>query len=76
MLRDVCPDGIDIYFDNTAGPYSKTTWHLIEAYFKLNTIVNGIAARDGIIRYWYDGTLIMEHVNIVMRTGANSTPRW
>jgi hypothetical protein len=60
-----------VYFDNTPGSSRyKGDWHLVEAYFKLNSIVNGIGARDGILRYWYDGTLIMEHTNVVLRTGA------
>lgn len=63
-----------VYFDNTPGsPRYKGNWHLIEAYFKLNTIVGGKGAKDGIVRYWYDGSLIMEHLDVVLRTGAHPT---
>ena len=66
-----------VYFDNNAsGPYYKNTWHLVEAYFQLNSIVGGVGARDGVIRYWYDGALIMEHTNIVLRTGANAAMKF
>jgi len=62
------------YFDDTPGsPRYKGDWHLVEAYFKLNTIVNGKGAKDGVLRYWYDGNLIMNHTNVVMRTGAHPT---
>ena len=42
------------------GPYYKNGWHHVEAYFKLNSIANGKGIADGILRYWYDGTLIIE----------------
>jgi hypothetical protein len=58
-----------VYFQDTQGPYYKNDWHHVEAYFKLNSIVNGKGAADGIIRYWYDGNLIIERTNIIMRTG-------
>jgi len=58
----------NIYFQDTLGPYYKNNWHHIEAYFKLNSIANGKGAADGIIRYWYDGQLIIERTNIIMRT--------
>src|SRR5262249_5399873 len=65
------------FFNSTPGdPHYKGAWHLVEAYFKLNSIVNGIGAKDGIIRYWYDGALIMEHTNIVLRTGAHPTVKF
>jgi hypothetical protein len=54
-------------------PNQKTAWHFIEAYFQLNTISNGIGQQDGIIRYWYDGQLVIEHSNIILRTGKNPT---
>ncbi len=60
-----------VYFQDTAGPYYKNNWHRIEAYFKLNSIANGKAVADGIIRYWYDGSLIIERTNIIMRTAQH-----
>ncbi|HSL21162.1 MAG TPA: hypothetical protein VK886_06470 [Vicinamibacterales bacterium] len=63
-------------FDSTMGsPTYKGVWHLIEAYFALNSISGGIGQKDGTIRYWYDGRLILERTNIVIRTGARSTQR-
>ncbi|HEX5103144.1 MAG TPA: hypothetical protein VFV87_05005 [Pirellulaceae bacterium] len=45
-------------------------WHRVEAYFQLNTL--DLAAdkpnRDGIVRGWFDGKLVVEHLDIVFRT--------
>jgi hypothetical protein len=69
--------GGQVYFDNTSGgPRYKGDWHLVESYFKLNTIVNGKGAKDGILRYWYDGQLIIDRTNVVLRTGANPTMKF
>ena len=66
-----------VYFDSTtSSPRYKGNWHLVEAYFKMNTVSGGTTARDGIVRYWYDGNLIMERTNIVMRTSARATQRF
>jgi hypothetical protein len=57
------------YFQDVPGPYYKNDWHFVEAYFKLNSIVNGIGIADGVLQYWYDGQLIIDRNNIIMRTG-------
>jgi hypothetical protein len=65
------------YFDNTPGsPRYKGDWHLVEAYFKLNSIVNGKGMKDGVLQYWYDGALILNVNNVVMRTGARPTMKF
>ncbi|TAL68160.1 MAG: T9SS type A sorting domain-containing protein [Bacteroidetes bacterium] len=58
------------YFSDSIGPYYKNDWHFIEAYFKLNSIQNGKSIPDGIIRYWYDGELIIDAPNAALRTGV------
>jgi len=59
----------NIIFSNTTGPYYKGDWHLVEAYFKMNSIINGKAAKDGVIQYWLDGNQILDNENVVIRTG-------
>ncbi len=54
-------------------PNQMTNWHFIEAYFQLNTISNGIGQQDGVVRYWYDGQLVIDHTNVIIRTGKNPT---
>lgn len=47
----------------------KNNWNKVEAYFQLNTILGGIGQQDGIIRYWFNDVLTIEHVGVVLRTG-------
>lgn len=63
--------GTTPYFLDTPGPYYKGNWHFIEAYFKLNSVSNGIGIPDGKLRYWYDGQLIISYDDVLMRTGAH-----
>jgi hypothetical protein len=59
------------YFDDGPGPHDKTSWHHVKATLKLNSIKDGIGQRDGVIRYWFDGELIMDYRNVLFRTGAH-----
>jgi hypothetical protein len=66
-----------VYFGNTPGTATyKADWHLVEVFLKLNTIVGGKGAKDGIIQYWYDGNLVVDLTNVVLRTGAHPTMRF
>ena len=42
----------------------------MEAYFQLNTLTAGEADRNGIVRYWLDNQLLIEHTDVVFRTRA------
>ncbi len=57
------------YFQDKKGPYYKGDWHLVEAYFKLNSIVNGKGVPNGVLQYWFDGVLVINHDNVLFRTG-------
>lgn len=60
-----------VFFDSTPGSSRyKGDWHLVEAYFRLNMIVGGKGAKNGVLQYWYDGNLIINHADVVLRTGA------
>ena len=50
--------------------FTDDQWHCIEAYFKLNTLdlPNDRPERDGIVRGWFDGKLVIEHTNVVLRS--------
>lgn len=52
-------------------PNQKNNWHFVESYFKLNSISGGIGQPDGIIQYWYDRQLVINHQNVILRTGAH-----
>jgi hypothetical protein len=64
------------YFQDAPGDSYKSDWHHVAAHFKLNSIVDGKGVGDGELRYWYDGTLIIDHTNVLMRTGANPDMKW
>ena len=65
-----------IYFKDAAGPYYKSDWHFIEAYVKLNSIQSGRGISDGQIKYWLDGVLIIDHENVILRTGQYPNMRF
>jgi hypothetical protein len=52
---------------------TKNSWHHIETYQQMNTVVAGVALQDGVYQYWLDGTLIMDRHDVYFRTGANPT---
>jgi hypothetical protein len=56
----------------TPGPGYKNDWHKVEAYFQLNTIAGGIGQNNGIVQYWFDGQLVIDHQNVLLRTGSKS----
>jgi len=57
-----------IYFSDTPGAYYKGDWHHVEAYFKLNSIVDGKSVADGEVKYWYDGKVLIENNKVMLRT--------
>jgi len=62
----------NVYFSDIVGPYYKNDWHKVEAYLKLNSIVNGKGVADGVIQYWFDGQLILDNKNVMFRTAQNA----
>ena len=64
-------------FDSTPGSANyKSTWHQIEVFFGLNSVQNGKGQRDGIIQYWYDGRLVLDRRDVVLRTAQNATMKF
>ena len=64
------------YFTDAPGRFAKSDWHRVEAYVKLNTITGGRGVSDGVIQYWLDGELILDHHDVLLRTGAHPTMRF
>jgi hypothetical protein len=60
------------YFTNSAGPNYKNDWHFVEAFVKMNSISGGKGMKDGVVQYWFDGQLIIDHRDVLLRTGANA----
>jgi len=64
-------DSDSVYFSDQPGPYYKGDWHHVQAYFKLNSVVNGKGVADGVLRCWYDGKLVINHTDVFFRTGQH-----
>jgi Bacterial Ig-like domain (group 2) len=62
-----------VVFQPNPGPGYKNNWNLVEAYFQLNTIANGVGQANGVMQYWFNGTLIIDRHDILFRTGAHPT---
>lgn len=58
------------FYDSEKILFNDDQWHCVEAYFKLNTLdlKNGRANPDGIVRGWFDGRLVIEHANVILRS--------
>jgi hypothetical protein len=63
-------------FKPAPGPGYKNDWHHVEAYFQLNTIQGGKGQLNGIAQYWFDGQLLIDHQNVLFRTGIHSTMKF
>ena len=61
-----------MYFQDSPGAFYKNDWHKVEVFLQLNSISNGQGVADGIVRYWYDGQLIIDHSDMMFRTGQNA----
>lgn len=62
-----------VTFQPSPGAGYKNNWNFVEAYFQLNTIVTGIGQANGVMQYWFNGTLIIDRHDILYRTGAHPT---
>lgn len=62
-----------VTFQPAPGAGYKNNWNFVEVYFQLNTIVNGVGQADGVMQYWFNGTLIIDRHDILYRTGARPT---
>jgi hypothetical protein len=57
-------------YDSREALFTDDQWHCIEACFKLNTLdlQNDRPNRDGIVRGWFDGQLVIEQTNAILRS--------
>ena len=62
-----------VVFQPNPGAGYKNNWNFVEAYYQLNTIVNGIGQPDGVMQYWFNGALIIDRQDVLYRTGARPT---
>jgi uncharacterized protein YjdB len=50
----------------------KGNWNHVEVYLQMNSIVNGVGLPDGVVQYWFNGTLVLDRHDVLFRTGARS----
>jgi hypothetical protein len=62
-----------VWFKPTPGAGYKGDWNHVEAYFQMNSVVAGIGVADGVMQYWFNGTLVIDRHDILFRTGARPT---
>jgi hypothetical protein len=62
-----------VVFQPDPGPGYKGNWNFVEAYFQLNSVVNGAEQPDGVMQYWFNGALIIDRHDIVFRTAARAS---
>jgi hypothetical protein len=62
-----------VTFQNSPGAGYKNDWNHVEAYFQLNTVVGGVGLANGVMQYWFNGTLIIDRHDIQFRTGQRPT---
>jgi len=58
------------FYDSEEVLFEDERWHCVEAYFKLNTLDLGQDRpnRDGVVRGWFDGRLVVERTDVVLRS--------
>lgn len=59
-----------ILYDSKDILFNDDKWHCVEGYYKLNSLdlKNDIPNKDGIVRGWFDGKLVVERTDIILRT--------
>ena len=62
-----------VWFQPTPGPGYKGDWNHVEVYLQLNSVVGGLGVADGVMQYWFNGTLVIDRHDILFRTGARPT---
>jgi hypothetical protein len=63
------------FYDSDEILFDDGRWHLVEAYFRLNTLDESAnqPKRDGVARGWVDGKLVVDRSDIVLR--SNDFPK-
>jgi predicted amidohydrolase len=58
------------FYDSKDVLFTDDAWHCVEALFKLNSLdlQADRSNADGIVRGWFDGKLVVEHTDVVLRS--------
>jgi hypothetical protein len=63
-------------WDSTSANFVNNTWHRVEVYVAMNSIVGGLPRPDGVIRMWVDGKVVVERTNVYLRTSQFATQKF
>ncbi|OFY10875.1 MAG: hypothetical protein A2X05_15310 [Bacteroidetes bacterium GWE2_41_25] len=57
-------------YDSKEQLFVDDKWHCIEAFFRLNSldIINDIPNKDGIVQGWFDGKLVVDRTDVILRS--------
>jgi hypothetical protein len=57
-------------YDSDNVLFTEGIWHCVEAQFRLNSLdnENDFPNHDGIIRGWFDGEMVIEHTDVILRS--------
>jgi|WetSurMetagenome_2_1015567.scaffolds.fasta_scaffold22682_2 hypothetical protein len=57
-------------YDSKEVLFVDDKWHCIEAFFRLNSLdmKNDKSNKDGIVRGWFDGKLVIDHNDVILRS--------
>jgi len=61
-----------VLLGSPVAPDETTSWHEIRARFRLNSVADGVTHRDGVLQMWFDGELIIDVQNAVLRSARHS----
>ena len=64
------------FWDSTSANLVNNTWHRLEAYVAMNSISGGVPQANGVIKYWIDGTLVVNRTNVYLRTAQFATQKF
>jgi predicted amidohydrolase len=58
------------FYDSADELFTDAEWHCVEALFRLNSLnlAAGRANADGVVRAWFDGKLVVDRNDIVLRS--------
>ncbi|GEP42854.1 hypothetical protein [Brevifollis gellanilyticus] len=58
------------FYDSADAVFTDDAWHCIEAQFRLNSLdlKSDKSNADGVVRGWFDGKLVIEHTNVILRS--------
>ena len=63
-------------WDSLSKDFSNNTWHHVEVFVAMNSISGGVPRRDGIVKFWLDGSLVINHSNVYLRTAQYATQKF